>query len=34
MRPKLKSVNGVTDVHGQVDGSDFLVAIEIIEADG
>ena len=27
-------MNGVTDVHGQVDGSDFLIAVEIIEADG
>ena len=34
VRPGLESVNGVTDIHGQVDRFDFLIAVEIIEADG
>ncbi len=34
VRPHFQSMNGVTNVHGQVDGSDFLITLEIIEADG
>ena len=34
VRPRLKSVNCIADIHSQVDRPDFLIALEIIEADG